>query len=565
MLKTKNDFYDPRLADKSWRMSHLYKIVDRKSKIITFVPNEAQQHYIKNKHTRNVILKSRRLGFTTYSIIDMKDNTLYNKNYNSLFVSYDDPSAKKVFDEMVMVAWNHFEFQDDYTVDMSNANMLKLDFGDKTKSKIEVKSTGRGGRNNQIHISELGRMSKKYPAKASEMFAGTLTSIVAGGEITIESTAEGDQGEFPELFWKAYNKTLTPGYKFKAHEFKAHFYNWQWDTEEINEMVKEPDPNVPKQFKDYQKKHNEKAKKMPEFYRPITDIQITYWYYKFEEVNYRWARLLQEYPTTPEEAFQSAGAKLFDSVKLEDHKQHITTPNQTGDWEIFEEPILNHTYVIGVDPSEGVGGDHSAIVIVDFTPKTPRVVATYTNNWIAPDLLAYEIKNKAVLYNNPLTIIERNNTGHATIAQLKHIYPPELIYCEVKFDKEENVETERMGWHTNAATKPRMFFELSTAMNDDSLIIPSAPLLSEMRLYDKSSLQKVKADPDATNHFDLLTALAIAYQGRIEAVETNSVIKTTNIHTPQPTKKDPFAKQNNDDSKITTSNPRRAFNPFDAL
>ena len=60
---------DQRLLDKNWRLRHLYTIKDRNQNKIQFKPNRAQQHFNANKHTRNIILKSRRLGFTTFKAI----------------------------------------------------------------------------------------------------------------------------------------------------------------------------------------------------------------------------------------------------------------------------------------------------------------------------------------------------------------------------------------------------------------------------------------------------------------------------------------------------------------
>ena len=54
---------DPRLIDKTWRMSNLYKIRTKKAALVKFRMNRAQEDFNKNKHTRNIILKSRQLGF----------------------------------------------------------------------------------------------------------------------------------------------------------------------------------------------------------------------------------------------------------------------------------------------------------------------------------------------------------------------------------------------------------------------------------------------------------------------------------------------------------------------
>jgi len=512
-------------------MTHLYKIVNKQSNLIVFKPNKAQQHFLENKHTRNIILKSRRLGFTTFSTVDMLDNTLFNQNYNSLFISYDDPSAKKVFDEIAMLAWGHFPLKNMYQVDLSNANMLKLNFGNDTYSAIEIKSSGRGGRYNQIHVSEFGKICAKYPHKATELLSGTLPALTPTGSLTIESTAEGEGGHFYDMFWDAYNRDSDA--PLKPHEFKAHFYNWQWDVEEIA-TIKQPDDQIPKEFLDYQKRHNEKAKMQPHLYQPITDNELTWWFYKFVQLGRKWSLLLQEFPTTPEEAFVASGSKLFDAIKLEYQKQFEKTPEMIGDWAIYDEPRPNHFYVLGADPSEGVGGDHSAIAILDLTlsslAKKPRVVATYKNNLIPPDLFAYEIAKQAKVYNYALAMVERNNTGHATLTQLKQIYPVDYIYKEENETREDTMQTERLGWHTNMVTKPRMFYELSTAFNEELIEVPSKALVYEARVYDRNELSSTKHDPEATNHFDLLTALAIAFQGRHLVSQLRTEVTVHNSH-----------------------------------
>src|SRR3990167_3808159 len=52
-----------RLFNREWRLSHLYKIRNKQGKLIKFKKNRAQDHFDKNKHTRNLIIKSRQLGF----------------------------------------------------------------------------------------------------------------------------------------------------------------------------------------------------------------------------------------------------------------------------------------------------------------------------------------------------------------------------------------------------------------------------------------------------------------------------------------------------------------------
>jgi hypothetical protein len=515
------------LNDKTFRLQHFYKIINKNGGLQVLVPNKAQEHFYKNKTTRNIILKSRRLGFTTFQAITMLDNTLFTPNYRSLFISYDDPSSKKVFDDIIMLAWNNFPLKHLYKINAENAQILKLDFLNNTYSTIEVKTSGRGGRYDDIHISELGKISANNPKKEREIFAGTIPAITPRGNITIESTAEGEQGAFHDMFWEAYDRPKTIASSPK--EYQSFFYNWQWDEQELS-LIHTPDSQLPKEFKDYQLKHNEKCSKLATL-TPITDIQITYWFYKWLECGRRWNILLENYPTTPEEAFVSSGSKLFDQFLLLKQEPYLIEPtSQRSSWDIYNEPIANHTYVIGADPSEGIGSDHSAAVIVDFSLKTPKVVATFADNNTPPDLFAYHLKNLGIIYNLALIMVERNNMGFATITKLKDIYPVEQIYKEKNESKQDTINTDKLGWHTNLSTKPRMFFDLSTAINDESLIIQSKKLYHEARIYDKGLLSKQTNDPDSTNHFDLLTALAIAYQGRADTDNTKSERCVTTVY-----------------------------------
>jgi hypothetical protein len=518
--------------NKNQRINNLYKITNKKAELISFKLNKAQQDFLSKRDKRNIILKSRQLGFSTFAAVDSLDSILFTPNIEALIISYDDDSSNKIF-EKVALAWEHFKLPDFdlkslYTIDSDKANKLKIGFGDGTYSSIAVKSTGRGTTTNKLHVSELAKICAKYPSKADEMLTGSIQSVPPSGEVTIESTAEGSTGLFHSMFWKAWNRpTNAP---IRPGEYKAFFYNWQWD-EDIKD-IKEPDAQIPKEFLEYQAKHNAKCVDHPDKYMPIDDIQITYWFYKWLGVNSDWEKLLQEYPTTPEEAFRGSGEALFDRNIVQKYKDRAKQPIKIiGDWKIYEEGKPGHQYVVAADTAEGVGKDHNALVVVDMTPslRRPKVVATYKNNKIAPDELAFEIYFAGEKYYFPLCAVERNNTGHATITALKRIYPEEKLYRMEKDDKYETEETERIGWVTNLATKPKMFYDLKTIVNLEGIDIDDESLLHELDVYDRKLLSSAKFDEKATNHFDLVTALAIAYQMRHKVEDMSSDVS---VHSP---------------------------------
>ena len=124
------------LASKEWRQSNLYKIINKHRELITYIPNRAQKHFQENKHTRNIILKSRRLGFTTYGCIDMLDSSLWLPNFQGLFIAQDLDTAKDLFSNKIELAWKNYKMQSLYGCDTQSARQLKKLFCLRQSSRI---------------------------------------------------------------------------------------------------------------------------------------------------------------------------------------------------------------------------------------------------------------------------------------------------------------------------------------------------------------------------------------------------------------------------------------------
>ncbi len=501
---------DKRLLDREWRMNHLYKIRNKDGEIVVFQPNEAQEHFDANRHTRNIILKSRQIGFTTYECIDELDEALFSrkKNIESAVIAHTLDDAEDIFTNKISFAWNNFneKLQPFWFVDKQTAKRLR--FGLKGKdSKIfntlSVTNSARSGTFSRIHSTELSYLDKHYPRKSEEIIAGAVPALPPSGRFDIESTARGTEGHFYNMCMEAHERNMR-GYKPKEKEFRLHFYNWCWDEFEIGKITKqhvqECREELPREFKDIQELYG------------YTDQQITCYYFYWISLGRNWELLKQEYPNTVEEAFAAKVDILFDIIQV--NKQRGITGRKSNNWIYYRDYDASHVYGVGVDVAEGIGRDASAICIWDFTVN--EVVATYASNTIPPDILAYECVAGGSTYGNAVVAVERNNHGHATLSKLKEIYPNEKIYKEFKDEKVGGQHTMKWGWNTNGATKPKMFYEMSTAVNEESVKINSENLLSEMRTYTSEQLQVMKATADQTRHWDLLTACVIGWQMRNE-------------------------------------------------
>lgn len=122
----------------------------------------------------------------------------------------------------------------------------------------------------------------------------------------------------------------------------------------------------------------------------------------------------QEYPNDPLSAWISRGRTVFPMehvVAAYGGSPPVTVDNHSG-WRQYVPPEPEQTYVVGVDPAEGVrGGDFSAVQIFSETGEQVAERLDY----LPLHQLAEWLMN---LPYPGLVIIERNNHGHALIELL---------------------------------------------------------------------------------------------------------------------------------------------------
>ncbi len=506
-----------RLKDKEWRVEHLYTIVDKNTKRIVFKKNTAQQDFNNNKHTRNVILKSRQLGFTTYEAIDSLDDTLFVKNFSDLFIAHTKEDAIEIFDKKVDLAWKNFnkELATLWKVDTSTANKLKFDLGENNYSQMTVSNSGRSGTHNRVHISEFAKLCAKYPSKADEIITGTIPSVPQDGRIDIESTAEGMGGHFYDIFWEAWSRKREP----LNTEFKAHFYNWQWDKEDISKIeciIPTTQMEESKKFGNYQKLHN------------LSDLEITYYYSKWLSLKKDWSKLHQEYPTTPDEAFISSGLPYFDNEKIKEYIARCPDPIEVGDIRlvdnnpvfekcdgdltIWEKPGQYQSYVIGGDTAEGLeSGDYQVLEVLDN--KTLKCVARYKSH-VPPDELAKVAYALGKWYNFAYMGIEVNKDGLWVNSELFKMAYPNIYYREEMDDIAHSMKR-KLGFRTDVRSRDNILVELKSCLNTIPDCWTNADFLRECMTF----VRGVNGKPEAMSgrHDDEVMATAIALQIRHNA------------------------------------------------
>jgi hypothetical protein len=276
------------LGDWRWRLTNLYWIVDESGNQVQFSPNAEQIDLLGNLHSNNLILKARQLGFTTLIDILGLDQAIFTPNYAAAIIAHGLAEAGKIFRNKVQFPWKKMPDAVRALNPTVNDSASELVF--KNGSSIYVGTSGRSGTLQFLHISEYGKICRRFPEKANEIKTGSLPAVHAGGLTFIESTAEGTGGHFYEMVKEA--EKFGPR-KPNALEFKLHFYPW-WRKQSYR-----MDPDgvaISAEMADYFGELEKQGVRL--------DAAQKAWY----SVKRRLFKddMKQEYPSTPEEAFSGA-------------------------------------------------------------------------------------------------------------------------------------------------------------------------------------------------------------------------------------------------------------------
>ncbi len=521
------------IKDKRWRMNNLYWIITKDGKKELFSMNRAQKHFfdtylcIPNPYHRHIILKSRQLGFTTFIDLYILDEILFNTNKEGIVIAHKLEDAGEIFNRKIDFAIRNMadNVKDAFfKLNRNSARKIQviLDYGPEagSTSSISVGVSGRSGTFHYVHISEFAKMCVMFPKRAEEVETGTFPAVPFDGFIFIESTAEGMAGRFYEIFNQNWLKRdmITP--TLSQVQFMPHFYNWQYDEMEMKKIYE----NIPAEemeicpeidWVEYQKEHG------------LSDKEITYYYMKWQQFGGNNGvdavkKLLQEYPTTVEEAFLSTGQAYFPTAKvaslLVGAKKGVRGDimmNQKGEYEFFEmangnleifkKPERGMRYIIGGDTAEGLAsGDAQVLYVINH--KTEECDAIYQSQ-VDPSELIDEAYKLGKYYNWGLLAVESNKDGLWVNDGLEKRGYPNLYYRRA-FDDITQKMTKFFGWRTTSATRPFALAALKAVFIRKDSGFPSQ-LLNEMFTFVRNS----KGRPEAMDkkHDDVIMAAAIGY------------------------------------------------------
>ena len=300
-----------------WRLSHLYKIMvkgddDDEVMVQTFKPNRAQRRLIASLHNRNIILKARQLGFTTFICILFLDYSLFGSgDTRAGIIAHDKDSAQTIFRDKVKFAYDNLtpELKEAFPLARESASELLFQHNN---SSIRVATSMRSGTIHYLHVSEFGKICARYPQRANEVVTGSIPAVPSNGLIFIESTAEGQEGKFYEMSRKAEALYLAKA-KLNRKQYRFHFFAWH----------EAPEYRMPADGIIITEKDHKYFDVLEATFDKKIDIEQRAWYCETREQDFAGSQehMWQEYPSTPKEAFQKSIEGTYFPTQMADMRR----------------------------------------------------------------------------------------------------------------------------------------------------------------------------------------------------------------------------------------------------
>jgi hypothetical protein len=137
---------------------------------------------------------------------------------------------------------------------------------------------------------------------------------------------------------------------------------------------------------------------------------------------------LQEFCTD----FLGSSDTLISGIKLQSLVYNKPIRSKKG-LDVYEEPLVDHQYMINVDVARGVDLDYSVFTVIDITKMPYKLVAKYRDNQIKPIMFPYIIKDVGLHYNKAYVLCETNDVGDQVATGLHYdLEYPNLLTCFIK-------------------------------------------------------------------------------------------------------------------------------------
>lgn len=330
------------------------KIVNVDKGLISFDLWPFQEEMIntfeENRYTICKLL--RQCGKTTTTCAYLLHKILFNESYNVAVLANKEGQAREILSRVKLMFEHLPKFLQQGIIEW-NKGSIELENGSKVMASATGGSSVRGKTFSLLILDEFAFVPNNIQ---EEFFASVYPTITSGKttKVIITSTPNG-----MNLFYRIWTESEEG-----RNSYKRCTVNW-YDVPGRDEKFKE------------------------EYINNTSERQ---WRQEFET------------------EFLGSSNTLIDAKVLQ--RLVWKTPLKTFEhFDIYEDPIKDHKYVITVDTSRGVGIDYSAFIVFDVTDIPYKVVAKYRDNEISPLLYPNIIWRAGRHYNDAMVLVEVNDNG----------------------------------------------------------------------------------------------------------------------------------------------------------
>jgi hypothetical protein len=461
------------------------RILDRRGRLRRLIPNAAQRQFALRRGRRNIVLKARQMGLTTWIAARHFAAVVTRPGTVALQVAHTMEAAQQMF-LIVRRFIEHLPPDFGRWFEITRDTMREICFARRDSRYIVATAgnehAGRGLTIRHLHASEVAA----WPGRPEQTMAALLAAVPPEGTVELESTPRGAGGYFYSAWLRARERSADP------LGFTPHFFPW-W-MEPANALPLAPGESL----------------------APLSDEELALierQELSLEQIKFRrsvraelGALAAQEFAEDPAECFLLSGRPVFDVAAIEARLRALPAPlecRENGAELVWLAPQAGRQYIVGADVAEGGGGDFSAAVV--FDAATGLQCAELCARWpLARFAQALDALGRR--YHAALLVVERNNHGHAVLYALEHTfsYPRLVRHADGK-----------TGWLTTAQTRPQAIQALAAMLRDAPQAFASRRLLEQCRSFCYLENGAMGALPGA--HDDLVMASAIALAFRAQA------------------------------------------------
>jgi hypothetical protein len=484
---------------------------DPESGLSPFVYNPIQMDYLAGlrqrfrlhhgvdvfRGVRDIILKPRQLGFTTFLASLFFLDGLFNPGRNCLVLTHLDKVSQKVLD-IYRAFYDSLpdDLKKNVRLRRASALHLELEFLDENGHPDPVRMppssfivhTAAGFDLRGITVHNLHCSEAAFYDNWLELVRGVFQAVPTSGNIVLESTANGFN----------HYKDLVDGALKGSGVWRLVFYPWFAHPEYSIDLS-------PKEAVALEASLDAEERTL-KLERGVSLCSLAWRRAKIDEMSGSIDSFRQEYPSTILDAFLSSGRPVFPPRLVAENwdlAKNAPGPERRDDvTSIWAAPDPAGIYVLSADPAEGIDkgeGDHAAeIGGTDYSSaslrdaRTLRTVATIHGR-MEPAEFARRCAALGHEYNDALIVVERNNHGHLVLFVLEEASYPNL-YRHQEYDA-AGQSFLKLGFPMNVATRPLVIDTLREVVARGAMADPDPDFWKEALVFIYNPAGKAEAMP----------------------------------------------------------------------